>query len=525
MPLREYLRKRDFSKTREPAGEKKKVRRAQSLFVIQKHAASRLHYDFRLQVDGVLKSWAVPKGIPFAQGDKRLAIEVEDHPLEYAKFEGIIPARQYGGGTVMVWDIGKYASLGGDPARDLKKGKLHFELSGRKLKGEWTLVRIKHGGDNQWLLMKTGGDLKPISKKRDDESAVSKRTMSKIAKDADSEWHSNREEKKETNRERAKFVEPMKAKFVAAPTQGERWIYELKFDGYRAIAIKNGRNVELLSRSRKGLTARFPDVADAVAALDREQLVLDGEIVALDKKGRSSFQLLQGSELGTVRPDIVYYVFDLLDENGRNLRDFPLVERKEQLQKILRENDGGVIRFSGEIRGDPRDLLAETKRLGLEGIIGKRSDSVYEAGKRSGAWIKLKSVNEQEFVIGGWTPPKGTRNHFGALLIGYFAKGGFHFAGKVGTGFDGALLAMIYKKLKSIERAASPFIDLPEKTAGRWGGNITSAEMKRCKWAEPRLVCQVKFAEWTRDGKLRQPVFLGLRDDKAARNVERERAA
>ncbi|HWB58456.1 MAG TPA: ATP-dependent DNA ligase, partial [Chthoniobacteraceae bacterium] len=215
----------------------------------------------------------------------------------------------------------------------------------------------------------------------------------------------------------------------------------------------------------------------------------------------------------------------LLHEEDEDLRDLPLAERRDRLEKLLGKNQDGLLRFSAAIHGDPGRLLEEAGRRGLEGIVGKRSNSVYEPGRRSGAWIKLKSVNEQEFVIGGWTPPKGTRTHFGALLLGYFGKGGLHFAGKVGTGFDAKLIAHVYKKLKSLEQSEEPFVNLPEKTAGRWGGNLTPAEMKRCKWVKPDLVCQVKFAEWTRDGKLRQPVFLGLRDDKDARKVVRERAA
>lgn len=522
MSLREYIRKRDFKKTREPGGNTKGGRKVGALFVIQKHAASHLHYDFRLELGGVLKSWAVPKGIPFKQGEKRLAVEVEDHPLNYAHFEGIIPARQYGGGTVMIWDIGKYSPLGGNPATDLKKGKLHFSLDGSKLKGEWTLVRLKHGGERQWLLLKSGDDQKPVSKKRDDESAASKRSMERIAKDGDAEWRSGHAEK---TAPAIKFIEPMKAKFVAVPPHAGGWIYELKFDGFRALAIKNGNRVELLSRSKKDLAARFPDVVEAVESLGQTNFMLDGEIVAQDEQGRSSFQLLQGLEMGTARPAIAYYVFDLLYEDGKDLCKLPLEERRKRLRKILPGKKQGLIHFSAEIQGDPRKLLAETKKLGLEGIIGKKARSVYEPGRRSGAWIKVKSVNEQEFVIGGWTPPKGARSHFGALLIGYFAKGKFHFAGKVGTGFDDALLSSLSKMLKPLQQSGSPFADLPEATPGRWGGNITRAEMKRCKWVKPTLVCQIKFAEWTRDGKLRQPVFLGLRDDKDARKVMRERAA
>jgi bifunctional non-homologous end joining protein LigD len=597
MSLREYQRKRDFTRTAEPAARKTKPKRKLPLFVIQKHDASRLHYDFRLEVDGTLKSWAVPKGIPFARGDKRLAVHVEDHPLDYASFEGVIPAGQYGGGTVMVWDTGTWENLGGDAARDLKAGKLHFALHGKKLEGEWTLVRTRGGeqGKENWLLIKSGGDVRPLSKKRDDESVLTKRSMARIARDRDKEWQSNRESTdKESFRARIRnrlllpsrappkpvgtiasksvdnprrrpveassrgasndeprrrvrggtngrgggggkgrpdhgrgglkprFVAPMKAKLTSEPPPGGDWIYELKFDGFRAIAIKDGNRVELLSRNAKDLTHKFPEIAEAVAALALGRAVLDGEIVALDPEGRSSFQLLQAYELGEERPPICYYVFDLLHLEGRDLRNQSLVERKSQLESLLRGAPDSI-RFSASIDGDPRQLLEKVKTRGLEGIIGKLRGSTYESGRRSGAWIKLKCVNEQEFVIGGFTPPQGARKYFGALLVGYFENEKLKFAGKVGTGFNTALLRVLHTRFQKLRRAKCPFADLPEKSGGRWAQSLTPAEMKRCSWVEPEIVCEVKFTEWTRDGKLRHPVFIGIREDKEARSVIHER--
>jgi bifunctional non-homologous end joining protein LigD len=447
MSLRTYVQKRDFKRTAEPRGKRASKARGPHGFVIQKHDASRLHYDFRLELGGTLKSWAVPKGIPFKKGEKHLAVQVEDHPVEYAAFEGIIPKGQYGGGTVMVWDTGTYECLGGSTQKDLDAGKLHFALHGKKLEGEWTLIRLKHAEDNTWLLLKSGEDLRPIGKKKDDESAVSGRTMARIAREKDAEWSSHKKTTPEKSKDKAKpkrkvalkWVAPMKATLVAEPPAHGDWLYELKFDGYRAIAIKNGDEVQLLSRNEKDFSERFSEIAEAVAGLPVERAILDGEIVALDDEGRSSFQLLQAIELGEDRPPLAFYLFDLLNHDGDDLHTRPLEERRERLATIL-ESAEEPIRYSAEIRGDPRKLLAKVRERGLEGIIGKERNSRYEPGRRSRSWIKLKCVSEQEVVIGGYTPPEGARKHFGALLVGYFRGGKLQFAGKVGTGIDAALL-------------------------------------------------------------------------------------
>ena len=547
MGLKEYKKKRDFAVTAEPAGGKSlpNAVKGASRFVIQKHDASRLHYDFRLQMEGVLKSWAVPKGLPWGKGEKHLAVEVEDHPIEYETFEGVIPAGQYGGGTVMLWDRGTYHVFGEEPLKSLREGKLHFVLQGEKAKGEWTLVRTRMEANKpQWLLLKSGESLKPLSKKLDDQSVASGRTMKEIAEQRDAEWQSNREEKRPTKRKVARatkktqtfavpdelpaakprFVEPMKAKLMDAPPPGD-WAYELKFDGIRLIAVKNGESVNLISRNGNELAARFPEVADAVRALPVNDCVLDGEVVAVDEEGRSSFQLLQGRELpGGKQHPIYYYVFDLLQAEGRSLVWLKLEPRKALLEQLCAGADE-AIRYSGEIAGDAKTLLAEVKRRGLEGLIGKQRASIYEPGGRSGAWIKLKVSNEQEFVIGGYPPPAGARQHFGAVLVGYYEKGRLLFAGKVGTGFDTKLLASLHKKFKAEARDDCPFADLPSKQGGAWVQGITPSMMRKMHWVNPVFVCQVKFAEWTRDGKLRQPVFLGLREDKSPADVKREQAA
>jgi bifunctional non-homologous end joining protein LigD len=522
MSLREYRRKRDFKRTAEP---KPRVARngAGHRFVIQKHAASRLHYDFRLEMGGTLKSWAVPKGVPFAKGEKRLAMQVEDHPVGYIDFEGVIPKGQYGGGTVMVWDTGTFEVLG---KPELAKGKLHFQLHGKKLEGEWYLVQM-HGG-KEWLLIRGGEDMKPVSKKQDDTSALSQKSMAQLAR-SDQVWNSDKPKAPTAvKRARAKpalpnFIEPMKARLVAAIPKEEGWIFELKFDGFRALAFKRGEAVHLLSRNEKDFAGKFPEVVDAVAALKSSDCILDGEIVALDSKGRSSFQQLQAFEMGQKRPALFYYVFDLLRFEGRDLRPLRLEERKARLQELLQDPPPGI-RFSASLPGTPEQLLKKTRQLGLEGLIGKRADSIYASGARNGAWIKLKLHNEQEMVIGGYTEPEGSRKHFGALLIGYRERGRLLFAGKVGTGFNTALLQSLHERFARIAQPDCPFANLPEKRTARYGQAITATQMKRCHWLNPVLVCQVRFAEWTRDGKLRQPVFLGLREDKEAREVTREKA-
>jgi bifunctional non-homologous end joining protein LigD len=428
MALTEYARKRNFKTTREPGAVRQRGKTGHR-FVVQKHAATRLHYDFRLEMDGVLKSWAVPKGIPFVKGEKHLAVEVEDHPVSYIHFEGTIPKGQYGGGTVMVWDAGTY-SASGNPLEELKQGKLHFTLSGKKLQGDWYLVRLRDG--KQWLLIKGGEDLKSLSQKKDDSSALSGKSMDQIA-GGDRVWQSvpRRGGKKllfkERVREKAsspkaskglppsvtrqsrgafKFLEPMKARLATVPPAGD-WLYEIKFDGYRALAIKNRDEVRLLSRNEKDFSKKFPEISDALAAWKTDDFIVDGEIVALDKKGVSSFQLLQAFELGEKRPPIYYYVFDLLRVGDDDYLQKSLKQRKEALAQLLK-GAPEPIRFSASLAGTAKGLLKKVGKLGLEGLIGKRTDSVYEAGARSGAWIKLKLHREQELAV--FPIPKAVAN-------------------------------------------------------------------------------------------------------------------
>jgi len=539
MALAEYARKRNFKKTDEPkaaVGNKKRSR-----FVIQKHAASRLHYDFRLEMDGVLKSWAVPKGVPFAKGEKRFAVQVEDHPVSYINFEGTIPKGQYGGGMVMVWDKGTFSTDGKSSLWELSNGKLHFTLDGKKLHGDWHLVQLRDS--KQWLLIKGGEDLKPISQKLDDTSALSGKTMAQLSANG-SVWQSKPSELKNTaknsfkekiraktskksgvnraNHLPVKFIEPMKARLAESPPHGDDWIYEIKFDGFRALAFKNGDGVRLLSRNEKDFNDKFPEIVGAIAALKIDDAIIDGEIVALDTKGISSFQLLQAFEMGEKRPPIYFYAFDLLRLKGKDLRGQTLTERKSQLEQLLGKKTG-LIRYSAPLGKNAEKLLKQAEKLGLEGLIGKRKDSIYEPGRRSGAWIKLKLHREQEFVIGGYSGPEGSRQHFGALLVGFYEKDKLKFCGKVGTGFNSKLLGNLFSQFKKIAGEDCPFVNLPEKRSGRFGAGVTAAEIKKCHWVEPQLVAQIKFSEWTRDEKLRQPVFLGLREDKNASEVVREK--
>jgi bifunctional non-homologous end joining protein LigD len=535
MALREYRAKRDFKVTGEPRPARKSTKGA-SLFVIQKHAASHLHYDFRLELGGFLKSWAVPKGPPFAHEEKRLAMQVEDHPLDYARFEGIIPEGEYGGGTVMVWDIGTWEPLSENPAGDLEHGKLHFILHGKKLEGEWRLIRMNRDGrDKEWLLIRNGPSLRPLSKKRDDESALTGRSMKQIAAARDAEWTSRPADKKAAKPNRpakfaplardlsSRFIAPMMAKLVDHPPAGD-WLYEVKWDGYRAIGIKGGNDAILLSRNDKDLTGKFPEIAEALAKLHCREAILDGEIVALDAKGRSSFQLLQDYQLNASRPPLAWYVFDLLAVDGKDLTQSPLAERKKRLAALLKDAPD-IIRPSPALDGAFDDLIAQVRKHGVEGLVGKLASSKYEPGRRSGAWIKVKVLNEQEFVVGGFTPPGGSRKHFGALLVGYYEGKKLLFASKVGTGYSEAVLRAVRERMKPLEAGKCPFANLPTKRTGRWGQGITRSEMGKCTWLEPRLVCQVRFTEWTRDGGLRHPAFLGLREDKAAEVVIRESKA
>ena len=529
-PLETYAKKRDFSKTPEPsgAGAKKPAPRAPRLrFVVQMHDASRLHYDFRLEADGVLKSWAVPKGPSLDTHEKRLAMEVEDHPLDYRDFEGIIPKGNYGAGEVIVWDKGTYKLLEGTSTTEqIAKGSLKFELSGKKLRGAFALVHIKGRGgeENAWLLIKERDEFVDPSWRITDhsESVKSGKTLAQIASNPKApHWKSSRQAAPSSAKPSPKgkaeplpqVTSPMLATAVDEPFDDKDWLFELKWDGYRALArIERDGAVSIASRNGNDFTAKFPELAAMAEAFSERPVIVDGEIVVLDKEGRPSFGALQErlDRFGRTKPQehpVTFVVFDLLYGNGRDLRGEPLALRKAALESIL--TGRGPVMLSKHVLREGKELFALAQERGLEGIVGKRLGSAYYS-KRTRDWVKIKTRVGQEVVVGGWTEARGGRKHFGALLAGVYQDGALVYAGSVGTGFDEKKLAAIAAKLAPLERKTSPFAAAPKTD--------TPAH-----WVVPKLVAEVSFAEWTRDGMMRAPVFVALRVDKDARDVVRER--
>lgn len=525
--LETYQRKRDFSKTSEPQGTISPSQSAsgKQLFVIQKHAATRLHYDFRLEMDGTLKSWAVPKGPPYELSERRLAVAVEDHPMDYARFEGVIPKGEYGGGTVMVWDIGTYELMDGN----YSQGKLHFRLHGKKLEGEWILVkgRDDNGKNNTWYLIKGGEGMARLSAKTEDSSALTGRSMANIAKAADAVWHSNRDGAEKADsavsedaadlaslpQAKIKFVEPMLARSTAAlPKARKEWFYEIKLDGYRCLIGRDSSGVKIWSRRGITYNKEFPQVAEAGAVLPMDTLI-DGEVVALDQNGRPSFNLLQHrrSQANAIR----FYAFDILVYRGRSTMGLELTVRRRWLARAV-EGLAGTIQLLETFETSPGKLARAAKDLGFEGVVAKRKSSLYEAGRRSGAWLKFKTHQGQDLVIGGYTPG----NPFDALVVGYYENGALLYASKVRNGFVPRLRREVMERLKPLETDVCPFANLPEEKRTPWA--LTKNEMKKCIWLRPELVAQIEFASWTLDGHLRLAAFAGLRDDKKAKDVMRE---
>jgi bifunctional non-homologous end joining protein LigD len=488
---------------------------------VQKHRATRLHYDFRLEADGVLASWAIPKGPSLDTHERRLAMHVEDHPYEYRTFEGVIPAGNYGAGEVIVWDEGTYTlAEGSDPAAEIANGKIKFVLQGKKLHGMFTLVKIKHSRDQSgepWLLIKDHDAAVDPAWNADDhaQSVVTGKTLEDIAAQARPKiWHSDRAAAPAKARARpAVKADPMPA--VAAPmlcTVMERpfddpdWLFELKWDGYRALVeIDAAGTVTATSRTGKNLLAQFPELAALGGAFRSLPVLADGEICVLDAAGRSSFQALQMHE--ETHAPLTFVAFDLLYADGRDLRAEPIEARKERLEALIVADR--QVMYSKHIVGAGTELFGFARDHGLEGIVGKRSGSPYRS-TRSRDWIKIKAIRRQEFVIGGWTEPRGARSGFGALLLGVYEGDALRYAGHVGTGFDGKKLGAISKQLRALARDASPFAGAVPKTN------------TKAHFVEPRLVAEVSFTEWTRDGSLRHPVFVGLRSDKRAADVVRE---
>lgn len=578
--LARYRAMRNFDVTTEPRGgagkESKKAKAgkdSQLPFVIQKHAATRLHYDFRLGWRGVLKSWAVTKGPSYYPGDKRLAVQVEDHPIEYGGFEGIIPKGQYGGGTVMLWDQGTWEPHG-DVDEGLAKGHLKFTLHGEKLRGDWALVRMggKAAGEKKanWLLIKehdgnergpddppitdeepnsvvTGRDLDAIAASQDhvlgingseQQKELPARSAAKKSANAAPGTSGNRakhspgpppaqsfaaELKHAPKESLPKFVPPQLALQVAQAPDGSEWVHELKLDGYRMqgrierLRGKQSPTATLLTRSGLDWTHRMPDVAAALTRLPVQTALLDGEVVVFDEQGKTSFADLQAAFQEEKKKPLTYVVFDLLHLNGHNLRGLPLEHRKETLDKILAhasksEEDAAILRYSEHLGTRGSEVFEKACQLGAEGIVSKKASAPYSSG-RSGSWLKIKCVRQQEFVIGGFTPPSKTGVGIGALLLGYYRDGNLVYAGRTGTGFTHKGRLQMRERLEAIHQPRPAFSAVPADAA------------RGAQWVQPKYVCEVKFATWTADNLVRQASFQGLREDKPAQQVTRELAA
>ena len=528
MKLDLYNKKRNFKKTPEPKG--KLDNKQKFLFVIQKHAASHLHYDFRLELDGVLLSWAVPKGPSLDPAVKRLAMHVEDHPVEYGHFEGIIPQGEYGGGTVMLWDQGTWLPLDKDPQAAYRNGKLTFILKAKKLKGQWHLIRFKKDDKKSWFLIKskdkyakpshdyditeaepnsvlTGYDLEEI-KDRTQKIWTRASGLEKFSKNSSHNTNLLKSIKIDLPKKSApKSISPQLATLVDKAPEGNDWLHELKFDGYRILAYKSNSQIQLMSRNNKPWTQHFDNIVAALKKLPIKNVILDGEVVILDKDGKSNFQLLQNA-IGEKHP-FKYYIFDLLYYDRYDLRKLPLIDRKHILKQIYDATESDILLYSNHIIGSGSQVFKNACEMALEGIISKQIHSIYEE-KRTKTWLKVKCTQRQEFVIGGYSPPQGARNHFGSLYLGYYdAKGNLKYCGNVGTGFDESSLKTISSALKKLARRENPFTTHPP--------GITTAV-----WVKPELVAEVEFSEWTSGGTLRHPSFKGLRTDKKARKITRE---
>lgn len=520
--LADYRRKRDFAATPEPAEGGDPAIDGWA-FVVQKHDASHLHYDFRLELDGTLKSWAVPKGPCLDPSVKRMAVEVEDHPLAYGGFEGTIPEGHYGAGTVIVWDRGTWWPEG-DARRGLKAGKLKFELRGEKLKGHWTLVRMKARGNEKkpaWLLIKEkDAQARPLDdydvEAEAPDSVLARRPspVRKAAAAAPAKAKAVAPVRAPKARLPAELSPQLATLATSPPGHPEDWLWELKFDGYRLLMRFDAQGrVRCFTRNGLDWTSRVPELAKALQSLKLRSSWLDGEIGVENAQGAPDFQALQNAFDRHATGGIVCWLFDAPFLDGRDLRDLPVQARREALAQKLDGRAPPALRFSEAFDASPADLLASSARIGFEGIIGKRRDAPY-VSRRSADWIKLKNHRRQEFVIGGYTAPKGSRQGFGALLLGvHDAQGRLRYAGNVGTGFDAQRLADVHARLRRIDTDTCPFDPRP---TGLRAGTV--------QWVRPRLVAEVEFGEWTRDDRVRQAVFHGLRTDKPPRQIVREHA-
>jgi bifunctional non-homologous end joining protein LigD len=536
MSLKSYNAKRNFKKTPEPAGKVLRKKTTHNLFVIQKHAASHLHYDFRLELNGVLLSWAVPKGPCLDPTAKRLAMHVEDHPVKYGSFEGIIPKGEYGGGTVMLWDKGKWFCEEDNPAQAYKKGKLTFTLEAEKLKGRWKLFRINKD-DKTWLLVKAKDEYAKSLKKYDitvkePDSVLTQQSIDEITEHYTKRWgktgavkvanptpaaKSKTPVKKTTlanlDLTTAKFpnrIAPELASLVSKPPVGKNWLHEIKYDGYRLLISKKGNAITLKTRNNNDWTHKFKTVKAAVAKQKFKNIILDAEVVVLDPKAKSDFQLLQNTLKEGGHPFVVY-IFDIIYYDKYDLTPLPLVQRKALLQQLLPTAKAGMLRYSEHIVGDGLKVFKHACKLGLEGIISKAADSPY-LQKRTSDWQKVKCIQRQEFIIGGIMAPRpGKRKLIRSLMLGTFnKKGELEYNGNVGTGFTEASIKEIYKLLEKYHTGEMPFTKRP-------------AASKNATWLKPVVIAEVEFTEWTDDNSLRHPSFKGIRNDKPAKSVRKEK--
>ncbi|AHE68075.1 DNA ligase D [Legionella oakridgensis] len=527
MSLDKYHKKRDFSKTPEPKG--KLHDSHHNLYIIQKHDARKLHYDFRIELDGVLKSWVIPKGPCLDPSVKRLAIHVEDHPLAYGHFEGMIPKGEYGAGIVLLWDEGHWIPLDDDPTTAYQKGHLRFLLQAKKLNGQWDLIRIQKQEDS-WLLIKYEDEY-AISLDHYDviqalpDSVLSNQSIDEIREGSHATWSKQSETANLNQDEANKHYEPIHldlpispfpnkvspqlATLTDKPPQGSQWLHEIKFDGYRILAFKNKHKVQLVSRNNKNWTESFQTIAEDIKKLPVDHILLDGEIVLLDKNGHSNFQLLQNAIHGSGNASFIYYIFDILYYEQWDLQTLPLETRKKLLEQIL-QFAPPALRYSDHILGQGTEAYRHACQFGLEGMLSKRRDGQY-INQRSTTWLKTKCKKRQEFVVGGFSKTREGRKYFSALYLGVYDKNKqLHFCGKVGTGFNDASLQEIFGCLQKLISPKNPFTSRPD-------------EAKKAIWVKPKLVVEIEFSEWTAQGKLRHPSFKGIRVDKQAKEVIKEK--
>jgi bifunctional non-homologous end joining protein LigD len=511
-PLAEYNRKRDFARTAEPAGKIARTVKGKPLkFIVQKHDATRLHWDFRLEIEGVLKSWAVTKGPSADPQDKRLAVRTEDHPMSYADFEGTIPKGEYGGGTVMLWDEGTWEPIAGKDASTLEEGHLHFILHGKRMRGEWLLVRMKPRGKEKrenWLLRKIEDEHAKSGDtlvQRELASVSTGRSMASIASQDNGRTKWNRVARKGAAK-LPEFRKPMLATLSTVMPSGENWLFEIKYDGYRCLLGVGGGTAKAWTRSGLDWSDKYPGIIQAAGQFDVGSALIDGEIVALDGNGRPSFSALQAA-LKNDPKDLHLFAFDLLELNGENLTKLPLVERKARLKQILPQ-DSDILHFSDHIDGDGSELMRTMASNGYEGVVAKRADGLY-TGQRSDSWLKIKTQSREEFVIVGWIPSDKPGRYFSSLLLAQHEDGALVYKGRVGTGFNDATQQLLHSRFARLKQTKPPITN-PNKAEGR------------PVWLKPELVAEIRFAEYTAENVVRQASFIGLREDKPAAEVQPE---